>query len=201
MHSKTDDPRSAPGAGDPHADRHREKVRLVARRIASRAGPLGPADLAKLEASDEASLDRWVEQLDQLREKEARDLANGVKPSIGLERAREDLESARFNKAEFILRYILQTQQLELSQLDEFIDKLSPEVATIMRSTADKLREQGREEGHRSGMAAVLERMITARFGPLDALEHARLQVADEASLERWADRLLAAESKAAVFG
>ena len=200
MHPAPDDPPLTARAESTNEDRHREKARIFARMLASRVGPIRPADLAKLEAADDASLDLWTERLNELRASEARELANGLEPSVRQFRAREGLENARFTQAELLLRYILQTQSFEVAQLGEFVDKFPPEVNAAMRSTADKLREQGREEGHRSGMAAVLERLLTIRFGPLDAMEHARLQVADEASLERWADRLLTAASKAAVF-
>jgi len=182
-------------------ERHRAKVELVARRMAKWVGPLDAETLATLEAGDEASLDLWLARLDRVTEQEARDLATEPKGSAARRRAKEQLELARFTPAELVLVYTLQSLKLELAELDGFIERLPAEVIEAMRSTAEKLREQGREEGHRLGMASVLERLLTIRFGELDAIDRARLQVADEPTLTRWAERLISAESKAAVFG
>jgi len=196
------DDRTAPGrAGLTVEERHRAKVELVARRMAKWVGPLDAETLATLEAGDEASLDLWLARLDRVTEQEARDLATEPKGSAARRRAKEQLELARFTPAELVLVYTLQSLKLELAELDGFIERLPAEVIEAMRSTAEKLREQGREEGHRLGMASVLERLLTIRFGELDAIDRARLQVADEPTLTRWAERLISAESKAAVFG
>ena len=46
-------------------------------------------------------------------------------------------------------------------------------------------------QGTLTGQTKLLERLLTARFGPLDAATHARLQHATLSELEQWADRLL----------
>jgi flagellar biosynthesis/type III secretory pathway protein FliH len=60
-------------------------------------------------------------------------------------------------------------------------------------------RAEGRAEGQAEGLARgtlsgqmrLLERLLTARFGPLDAATHDRLHNATLSELEEWAERLL----------
>ena len=50
---------------------------------------------------------------------------------------------------------------------------------------------EGLAQGTLAGQTRLLERLLTARFGPLDAATHARLQHASLSELEQWTDRLL----------
>jgi hypothetical protein len=76
------------------------------------------------------------------------------------------------------------------------------------REALQAAREQGEREGERRGElrgkllgeSAILERLLTRRFGPLSDTLRARLAAADAAQLERWADRLLAATTPEGVF-
>lgn len=65
-------------------------------------------------------------------------------------------------------------------------------------------REEGRQEGWQGGRQEearrLLERLLTLRFGPLPDWVGPRLRAARTETLERWADRLLAAASLDAVF-
>lgn len=61
------------------------------------------------------------------------------------------------------------------------------------------LRE-GRREGRREGQAAVLERLLTKRFGPLDDSTRARLEKATQEQLDHWSDCILDAPTLSAVF-
>ena len=58
------------------------------------------------------------------------------------------------------------------------------------------LRERWLSEGER----ALLYRLLTRRFGPLDEPTEVRLQQATAAELERWADNILDAETLDDVF-
>jgi Domain of unknown function (DUF4351) len=60
-----------------------------------------------------------------------------------------------------------------------------------------KLRNEARTEGERS----LLLRLLRTRFGELPAAAVARIEAADVAALERWSDRVLDAQTLAAVFG
>ena len=58
----------------------------------------------------------------------------------------------------------------------------------------------GREEGREEGMLVILQRLLTQRFGPLDAALQHRLQTASPAQLETWAERVLEARDLEEVF-
>ena len=60
---------------------------------------------------------------------------------------------------------------------------------------------EGREEGRHTGMADLLLRLLTAKFGPLTAEHRRRLEQADAETLLRWSERLLTAQRPEEVFG
>ncbi|WP_068635555.1 DUF4351 domain-containing protein [Thauera butanivorans] len=60
---------------------------------------------------------------------------------------------------------------------------------------------QGMERGLQQGELTVLTRLLTRRFGPLDAATRERLQNATPAELEHWADNILDAQTLEDVFG
>ncbi len=59
---------------------------------------------------------------------------------------------------------------------------------------------QGIQQGMQRGELAVLTRLLSRRFGPLDARTVERLQNASSAELERWADNILDARTLDEVF-
>lgn len=60
--------------------------------------------------------------------------------------------------------------------------------------------EQGKIEGKLEGEAAILERQLVKRFGPLGDETSARLKSATAEQLERWAERILDAPNLDEVF-
>jgi len=56
-------------------------------------------------------------------------------------------------------------------------------------------RKEGRDQGLVEGQRAIVLRQLTRRFQPLPPEALARIEKADAATLETWADRLLSAES------
>ncbi len=60
--------------------------------------------------------------------------------------------------------------------------------------------QQGMEQGMQRGELAVLTRLLSRRFGPLDTRTTERLQRATTAELERWADNILDARTLDEVF-
>lgn len=60
--------------------------------------------------------------------------------------------------------------------------------------------QQGMQQGMQQGEAAVLERLLKRRFGPLPADTQARLAGASLEQLEHWADAILDAKSLEEVF-
>ncbi|WP_437730835.1 DUF4351 domain-containing protein [Sorangium sp. So ce1335] len=65
---------------------------------------------------------------------------------------------------------------------------------------AKKYVAQGRDLGRREGERAILLRLLRARFGELPDAALARVEGAETAALERWADRVLSAETLADVL-
>lgn len=61
-------------------------------------------------------------------------------------------------------------------------------------------RAQGLEQGRKEGAAALLERQLTRRFGPLPQTVRDKLAKASEAQLGAWSDALLEAQSLKQVF-
>ena len=59
---------------------------------------------------------------------------------------------------------------------------------------------KGRAEGWAEGEAQMLRRQLTRRFGPLPEWANLRLQTADSAQLEAWADQVLEAKTLESVF-
>ncbi|MGL1833254.1 DUF4351 domain-containing protein [Rhodocyclaceae bacterium SMB388] len=60
--------------------------------------------------------------------------------------------------------------------------------------------EEGREKGREEGSRALLARLLASRFGPLPGPVTERLASATTEQLERWAERLLGADSLDDVF-
>ena len=59
---------------------------------------------------------------------------------------------------------------------------------------------KGRAEGWAEGEAQMLRRQLTRRFGPLPEWANLRLQTADSAQLEAWADQVMEAKTLEGVF-
>jgi hypothetical protein len=60
--------------------------------------------------------------------------------------------------------------------------------------------ERGRAEGEARGLARMLRRQLRMKFGNLPSSMDERISIATTEQLETWVDRVLAAESLAAVF-
>jgi predicted transposase YdaD len=60
--------------------------------------------------------------------------------------------------------------------------------------------EQGLEQGRTEGAAALLERLLTQRFGPLPQTVRKKLAKASVAQVEAWSDALAEAQSLKQVF-
>jgi hypothetical protein len=60
--------------------------------------------------------------------------------------------------------------------------------------------EEGRAQGYKEGVRALLMRMLRARFGELSASVVGRVESAEAAVVERWSDRVLSVTSVAEVL-
>jgi hypothetical protein len=113
---------------------------------------------------------------------------------------------------ESFLCYVLEVTDITVQELDMTLQKHLPVRPDGLVTTGQRLRAEGRaegrtegrtegrSEGRTEGMAAVLLRQLQRRFGALPAAVQQRLATASAAELERWSDRVLDADSLAAMF-
>ena len=69
-----------------------------------------------------------------------------------------------------------------------------------MASAADQLIEQGERKGLLRGRREMLLRLLRTRFGDLPETVTMRVNAADVAQLDAWADRVLSAPTLADVL-
>jgi hypothetical protein len=74
---------------------------------------------------------------------------------------------------------------------------MSAEIRAWFEDWQRKVLNEGRNEGGRS----LLLQLLRTRFGELLAATVARIEAADMADLERWAERMLSAQTLAEVLG
>ena len=93
---------------------------------------------------------------------------------------------------------------IDLADLGDLLEIKTMLAETVIEWT-QQWKQQGLErgllEGELKGEANVLERLLTKRFGPLSDDTRARLKNATAGQLELWADRILDAQTLAAVIG
>jgi predicted transposase/invertase (TIGR01784 family) len=94
-------------------------------------------------------------------------------------------------------------ENIKALSADEEIRRLAFVRERALRDERSEIRaaiEKGKLEGKLEGEAAILERQLTKRFGPLDETCRARLHSATVEQLECWADRILDAKTVDVVF-
>jgi hypothetical protein len=87
-------------------------------------------------------------------------------------------------------------------------DTMLPETRAIYEEWKSKVQSEGRKEGHKAGHKAgrkegeraVLRKLLQLRFGALPAGVEDRLKRATRAQLSRWTERILNADTLAAVL-
>jgi hypothetical protein len=65
----------------------------------------------------------------------------------------------------------------------------------------EQAREQGLQQGLQQGRVTLLVKLITIKFGELPREYQARLEAATNEEIERYSERVLTADTLAAVFG
>ena len=112
-------------------------------------------------------------------------------------------DARRFLLANFVETYI----ELEGEDAEEYrallAEEANEEVATMELTWADKIEargierglEQGRQQGRQQGEATLLMRLMTRKFGPLDAKVRQRIESADPQQLLDWGERFVTAQS------
>ena len=68
-------------------------------------------------------------------------------------------------------------------------------------TTGYRGQTQGRTEGRTEGRRELLVRLLRARFGELSEVAVARINAADVAELDIWAERVLSAPTLAEALG
>ena len=112
-----------------------------------------------------------------------------------------------------VLRKLVPEEAIpELAELQEIDNMLAERVEQWtekwkqqgMQAGLQAGRQEGRQEGRQAGRQEearhMLQRMITRRFGPVNAETRIRLESATVEQLEHWADNILDATSLEAVF-
>jgi flagellar biosynthesis/type III secretory pathway protein FliH len=91
----------------------------------------------------------------------------------------------------------------DLSEIKDLLEIKTMLAETVIDWTKDWKQqgiEEGRVEGFKNGECTLLERQMIKRFGPIDPATRERLHSASPEQLERWAERILDAQSLADVF-
>ena len=73
-------------------------------------------------------------------------------------------------------------------------------LAESVEKWTEQWKKQGQVEGRVEGEVAVLARLLSKRFGPIDEQTSTRLKTATLDQLDIWADRILDAPTLQAVF-
>ncbi len=91
------------------------------------------------------------------------------------------------------LNYIYSVGDVPPGSIEARISEgVSDEKREAIMSTAERLRNEGRAEGWAEGRVEMLLRYIEARAGCVPAASRARIEAADEQTLDRWTTRLFA---------
>ena len=106
---------------------------------------------------------------------------------------------------EQLIGYALRvTPSLDPSELSKKVGRVIPEAEELVMTAAEQLIQQGRAEGISLGLSRqrnLLRRQLELKFGALSADAIAQLESADEATLERYAERVITATVLSDVFG
>lgn len=95
------------------------------------------------------------------------------------------------------LYYAYENSDLPRGTIEERLKPhLDPAAQEVLMTTAEKLRAEGREEGHNALLAEVLRR----RFGPLPPAVADRIERASPTERERWLDRIFVAGRVDEIF-
>ena len=96
-----------------------------------------------------------------------------------------------------VLRYIMEVSDTNPGKMMRFLQtEIDPMAHQTLITTAERLRREGRKQGSQ----AMLQKLLTYRFGPLPENVQAQLAVADVDLIDIWARRVLSASSLEEVF-
>lgn len=114
----------------------------------------------------------------------------------------EVYKSSGFDALVRVLMYILEVDNEVKLENVEFVDDLikAPEGKVVM-TLAERLRQEGREEGLAKGQQRMLLKLLQLRFGEPSAETTSRVQAATVEELEAMAERVLTAQTLEEVLG
>ena len=112
-----------------------------------------------------------------------------------------------------VLRYLsVVCQDLDLEEFRGIIREYAPEVEVAVMTIAEQMRNEGAAEGRAEGRAEglakgllagriqVLAKQLVLKFGAIGAEHEALINAATDEDLDRYVERVLSAETLAAVF-
>ena len=122
-----------------------------------------------------------------------------------LERVRDWLEpllaDAYSREATFVvMRYLFQVIGGRAVFYETVRQVMGIESEQKFRSLWDEAIDEGLARGLTKGRRSTLAKQMQLRFGPLTPATEARLEAADEATLDRWTERILTAASLDELF-
>ena len=106
---------------------------------------------------------------------------------------------------QLLFRYLVQTKPpTDTDALHRVVADLGPEVKETIMTMEEWLIQKGEQRGEQKGRVEgarqFLAKLLTLKFGALVEPALARIQAADEATLGRWAERVLSARSLEEVW-
>ncbi len=100
-----------------------------------------------------------------------------------------------------LLRYVYWVcPELQFREFRENMRKQLPESEEAVRTIAEMLIDQGREEGRTQGRVELLEQMVLEKFGSLPPGFHERLTKATDEQLAHFGRRVVRAETLEALL-
>lgn len=93
-------------------------------------------------------------------------------------------------RVETMVRYVLEAERLTETEVAAALTAAN-EPGGSMETFFDRARTLGRQEGRQAGVAKIILRQLSRRFGALDEATRARIRTLSAAQLERLAESLL----------
>ena len=98
------------------------------------------------------------------------------------------------------MRYLCVVTEADRAEVTRAVQQSLPEAQELIMTIAEQLRQEGLQEGLQRGQVQTLRKHLSLRFGELNEATLTRLESADAASLDRYAERILTASSVEELF-
>lgn len=101
-----------------------------------------------------------------------------------------------------LMRYLaLASPNLNMAEFRARIRQYLPKAETELMTIYEQARQEGLQTGRQEGQVRTIAKQLALKFGELPAAYATRLQAATTEDLDRYLERILTADSLAAVFG